>query len=155
MTRVVLFLSLIAVSYTLGYLTMKAKHDTYTSVAASISKQIEADVKEVEGRFNEHIRDLNKEMASRIRTYQEGINTISDTYSNRLQQSEDRANRYKQMSEAGESERELLAEHTRRLDESLERGRLVAGRLKATLAESVEANKMLKEVIDTYNQMLK
>lgn len=71
---------------------------------------------------------------SDVRTeYESTINSISSTYNDRLQQSEERANIYQRKAQAGTSECRAIADHTARLDRSITEGRELVKQLTATI----------------------
>lgn len=89
-------------------------------------KQLEKLHKDTEVKYIDKLNDLKD-------TYEKDISFVTDDYSNRLLQSETRVSLYRKQVRESCNGSEDLANHTAKLDRSLEQGRALVKELRSTL----------------------
>lgn len=116
--------------------------------------ELQEKIRTTETEFNEKVSTLNDTITRNKAEYQNALDRAGVEFANRLRKSEGRAKTYADMSQAGEVERATLADHTAKLDQSLEEGRHLVRELRETLGQRDREIMMLGEHIQNVYQLI-
>lgn len=139
--------------YKIGQLTERADN---VAEAARVKddldskiRQLEGDIKKKEGIHLSETKRLTDELIGSNQKHDEAIATLNAGFAERLRNSEARANVYKRQAGGSSAERDNLAEHAARLDQSLEEGRRLVRELRETIGKRDAAIRALGSMILT------
>lgn len=117
-------------------------------------QELEAAIANAEQLFKEKEGELNDRIKEGKAAHDAAIATATRTFTERLRKSEGRAKTYADMSQASADERSALADHTAKLDQSLEEGRHLVRELRETLGQRDREIMMLGEHIQNVYQLI-
>lgn len=117
-------------------------------------QELETALAKAEQQFNEKEVALNERIKQDQVAHGAAIAAATRDFTERLRKSEGRAKTYAAMSQAGTLERAALADHTAKLDQSLEEGRHLVRELRETLGQRDREIMMLGEHIQNVYQLI-
>lgn len=116
--------------------------------------ELREDVKEAERQFKIKEGELDERIKQDQAAHDAAIAATTRDFTERLRKTEDRAKTYADMSQASAAERERLAYHAAKLDQSLEEGRHLVRELRETLGQRDREIIMLGEHIQNVYQLI-
>lgn len=120
-------------SYKKGYAECDKKFSAYKQTQLELVHELETKYYEQEKEYQTKTQDLVQQVAESKEKYTQQLMSVERSYANRLLESEQRANLYKQMSSSSSSSKVNLADYTAKLDRVIVEGRQLVAELKATI----------------------
>lgn len=119
--------------YDFGYDACNEKFISYKQTQIIKTLELENKYREQEKVYTEKTQSLVQQISESQESFTEQLNAIEQSYSNKLLESERRANLYKQMSSSSNNSSISLADYTARLDRTIVQGRQLVKELRATI----------------------
>lgn len=119
--------------YQFGYYNCNKEFTAYKQTQLIKTLELENKYREQEKVYSEKTQDLVQQISESQESFTKQLNAIEQSYSNKLLESERRANLYKQMSSSSNNSSISLADYTARLDRTIVQGRQLVKELRATI----------------------
>lgn len=121
------------VGYNIGSLSVTKEWQETQIASYQIITKLKEELKTKEDEYYAESAKINSELNLLREKYNSSMSSIKSTYEHKLQQSNNRASVYRNLSEASEAERKRLAEYATRLDASLTEGIHLVKELRRTI----------------------
>lgn len=140
-------LSIFTSGYKVGGDSVQHEFDKYVNEARLETIRLNEEYRKLEIRHKNIESNLLEEMNTRKLEYDKNLYIINDDFNNRLLKQTERANYYRQQAKDSGCGQSNLADHTARLDTSLEEGRHLVRQLSETIRLRESELKLLGDVI--------
>lgn len=120
-------------AYTAGYNSCNTEFLAYKQAQTAKVLELETQYNEQEKKYQTETQALVQQISKSTEDFNKQLTNLKQSYADKLQQSEQRANLYKQMSDGSNNSRNNLATHTARLDRIIVEGRQLVAELRATI----------------------
>lgn len=124
---------IISVIYQFGYYNCNKEFTLYKQTQLIKTLELENKYREQEKVYTEKTQSLVQQISESQESFTKQLTAIEQSYSNKLLESERRANLYKQMSSSSNDSSISLADYTARLDRTIVQGRQLVKELRATI----------------------
>lgn len=108
--------------YFAGYISCENEFKEYQLKLSTLTTAMERDFRARENEYQTTISNLSSEIAANAQAYKDKLNSITSDSNNRLQLSNERAERYRKQVQSCSGESKRLAEHAANLDRKLTEG---------------------------------